>query len=71
MNIVCSRKLLRTKWTATTPFHDETHFLVQHVCLDHQGLARGVVIQGLNNRHQFELTMAQLEDSDRWQLGWK
>lgn len=70
MNIVPSQQLLRSKWTATMRFHDENHFLVQQVLHDNAGAVSSVIIQGINNRHQYQVSIDQLEDSDRWQMGW-
>ncbi|QIZ76845.1 TIGR02450 family Trp-rich protein [Ferrimonas lipolytica] len=70
MNVISSRLLLRSKWTATNRFHDETHFLVQSVLHDTHGEVKSVVLQGINNRHHYEMPINQLEDSDRWRIGW-
>ncbi|WP_028118026.1 TIGR02450 family Trp-rich protein [Ferrimonas senticii] len=71
MNSIGHTQLLRSKWTATSAFHDETHFLVQQVLHDQQGNPEKVVLQGLNNRHLFDIPINQLEDSDRWLIGWR
>ncbi len=71
MNVFSEKNLLRSKWTSTSAFHDETHFLVTNLNHDLNGQLFSVTIQGQNNRHRYDIDWHELEDSSRWRFGWQ
>ncbi len=71
MNVFSSKDLLLSKWTSSAAVHDETHFVVTGTLTDAQGEVTKVVLQGVNNRREFELARETLEDSDLWHMGWR
>ncbi|MBY5992023.1 TIGR02450 family Trp-rich protein [Ferrimonas balearica] len=71
MNVFSSKDLLLSKWTSNAAFHDETHFVVTGTLTDGKGEISRVVLQGVHNRHTFELERETLEDSDLWRMGWR
>jgi tryptophan-rich hypothetical protein len=66
------KKLLRSKWTATTPQNREMHFIVVRVTQDQTDpqIVTEVTLEAvLSKRHQ-TLYWRDLSDETRWKAGW-
>lgn len=66
------KKLLRSKWTATTPQNREMHFIVVRVTQDETDpqIVTEVTLEAvLSKRHQ-TLPWRDLSDEARWKAGW-
>ncbi|MHA6494067.1 TIGR02450 family Trp-rich protein [Pseudomonas borbori] len=65
------RKLLLSKWTAARPQHREKHFLVTELFCDEQGTVLQVELQAVYSQRNQRLDWHELQDGERWLLGWK
>lgn len=65
------RKLLLSKWTARQPQQREKHFLVSELFCDEQGTVLQVELQAVLTRRSERLDWHQLQDGERWLMGWK
>jgi tryptophan-rich hypothetical protein len=66
------KKLLCSKWTATTPQNREMHFIVVRVTQDETDpqIVTEVTLEAvLSKRHQ-TLHWRDLSDETRWKAGW-
>jgi tryptophan-rich hypothetical protein len=66
------KKLLHSKWTATTPQNREMHFIVVRVTQDETDpqIVTEVTLEAvLSKRHQ-TLPWRDLSDEARWKAGW-
>ena len=70
MNLFSEKYLPLSKWTATTSINNDTHFLVTYTYTDAHGHVTRVGLQGVNNRVPVEMSKEELQDSDRWHMGW-
>jgi len=71
-NPVNRKKLPGSKWTAVAPVRREKHFLVLDWVRDEAGepTDRIIIEAILSNRLQ-EIHWRELEDADRWRMGWR
>lgn len=65
------RKLLLSKWTACQPQNREKHFLVSELFCDEEGTVLQVELQAVLTRRSQRLDWQTLQDSERWQMGWR
>ena len=65
------RKLLLSKWTARAPRNRERHFLVTELHRDEAGEVLAIDLQAVLTGRSERLDWHQLEDTERWQMGWK
>ncbi|ARS50353.1 MULTISPECIES: TIGR02450 family Trp-rich protein [Pseudomonadaceae] len=65
------RKLLLSKWTAARPQNRERHFLVTELIRDEEDNILAVELQAVLTRRSQQLDWRQLQDTERWQQGWR
>ncbi|USD36147.1 MULTISPECIES: TIGR02450 family Trp-rich protein [Ferrimonas] len=70
MNVFPESQLHLSKWTAYSAVNDDTHFWVTYTFTDSHGHVTRVGLQGVNNRMPVELRTEELQNSDRWHMGW-
>lgn len=72
MRTLNPRKLLLSKWTATTPVNKEKHFLVTRVLLDEAGrVVEECIIEAVYTRRPQAIDWQSLKDETRWKSGWQ
>lgn len=71
MNQLSAKKLLNSKWTATTPFNKEKHFVISDVEYDEDGLVTLCLIEAIMSKRVSSIHWHDLKDSGQWQQGWK
>ncbi|EHR6471277.1 TIGR02450 family Trp-rich protein [Vibrio parahaemolyticus] len=71
MNRIHPKKLLRSKWTATSPKNKEKHFVVTEMELDEDGNVVKCVIEAVMNKREQEMNWQDLKDPELWRQGWK
>lgn len=64
------RKLLLSKWTARQPRDREKHFMVTELHCDEQGTVLEVELQAVLTGRSARIDWHQLEDGERWRMGW-
>jgi tryptophan-rich hypothetical protein len=64
------RKLLLSKWTAARPVKREKHFLVTELFCDEQGEVLAIELQAVLTRRSERFDWRELQDSERWKIGW-
>jgi tryptophan-rich hypothetical protein len=71
-NQFSSRKLLLTKWTATSPVNREKHFLVTQVVAPEPQDAPvdRVELEAVHTGRKFILPWRELKDASHWLQGW-
>ena len=71
-NPVNRKKLPGSKWTALRPVDREKHFLVTDWVRDDDGLPTDEVrIEAILTNVEREIPWRELEDRDRWRIGWR
>lgn len=71
MNRLNPRKLLLSKWTAAQPLNREKHFLVTELFRDEDGTVLEIELQAVLTQRSERLDWHELQDAQRWQMGWK
>jgi tryptophan-rich hypothetical protein len=71
MNRLNPDKLLMSKWTATQPRQRERHFLVTRLIRTEDETIVGCELEAVINKNTYELDWRELQDSNRWVMGWK
>ena len=71
MNRLNPEKLLMSKWTATQPRQGERHFLVTRLIRTEDGTIVGCELEAVINKKTREIDWRELQDSNRWVMGWK
>ena len=71
MNRLNPRKLLLSKWTATTPQNREKHFLVTELFCDEEGTVLDIELQAVMTKRTQKLAWQTLQNDQTWQMGWK
>ncbi len=71
MNKINPKKLLNSKWTAVIPTNKEKHFMVTGVEFDEEGVVVLCEIEAIMSKRTTPINWRDLEDNDRWVLGWK
>ena len=71
MNRLNPRKLLLSKWTATTPQNREKHFLVTELFCDDEGTVLEIELQAVMTKRSQKLAWQTLQNAQTWQMGWK
>ena len=64
-------KLLLSKWTAARPQNREKHFLVSELLCDEEGIVLQIELQAVLTRRCEQIDWRQLQDEQRWLMGWK
>lgn len=64
------RKLLLSKWTAARPVKREKHFMVTELFCDEQGDVLAIELQAVLTRRSERVDWRELQDSERWYIGW-
>lgn len=65
------KKLLLSKWTAAHPQNHEKHFLVSELLCDEEGGVLQIELQAVLTRRCEQIDWRQLQDEQRWLMGWK
>ena len=65
------RKLLLSKWTAVQPVQREKHFLVTELLCDEVGNVLQVELQAVLSKRNQLLDWRELQDAERWLMGWR
>ncbi|MFH4356659.1 TIGR02450 family Trp-rich protein [Vibrio diabolicus] len=71
MNKIYPKKLLHSKWTATSPKTKEKHFVVTEMELDEEGNVVKCVIEAVMSKREQEMNWQELKDPELWRQGWK
>jgi tryptophan-rich hypothetical protein len=71
MNRISPAKLENSKWTAAQPANKEKHWLVTKLIRDDADNVTGCVIEAVYSKRETTIDWRELQDSDRWQQGWK
>ena len=71
MNRFNPEKLLMSKWTATQPTQRERHFLVTRLIRTEDETIVGCELEAVISKKTYEIDWRQLQDSNRWVMGWK
>jgi len=71
-NLLSSKKLLLSKWTAVKPLHKRKHFLVSKVVLPElpEQAIEFVELEGVFDQHKRVIPWRELKDSEIWLQGW-
>lgn len=70
MKKISPKKLLNSKWAAVKPVNKEKHFLVTEVEFDEEGLVTLCVIQAVMSKRDQSIDWRELNDSNKWRVGW-
>lgn len=65
------RKLLLSKWTAVQPQQREKHFLVTELIRDEAEQVQQVELQAVLSKRTWHLDWRELQDAERWLMGWR
>lgn len=65
------RKLLLSKWTAAKPQNREKHFLVTELFCDEDGSVLQIELQAVLSKRAWRLDWRELQDAERWLMGWR
>jgi tryptophan-rich hypothetical protein len=71
MNKINPNKLLNSKWTAVKPTNKEKHFIVSEIEFDEEGIVVSCSIEAVMSKRSMPINWHVLEDSNRWDHGWK
>jgi tryptophan-rich hypothetical protein len=64
-------KLLLSKWTAVAPVNREKHFIVTELIRDEEDRILSIELQAVLTRRVEQMPWQALQDTGRWQTGWK
>ena len=65
------KKLMRSKWTSTSPKNKEKHFLVTDVAFDEEGIVISCVLESVMSKTEYAMNWRDLKDITKWRQGWK
>jgi tryptophan-rich hypothetical protein len=71
LNKMSPKKLLNSKWTATTPINKEKHFMVITAEVDEDQAISECVLQALMSKREVSIQWRDLKDTQQWLQGWK
>jgi tryptophan-rich hypothetical protein len=71
MNKINPRKLLNSKWTATSPVDKEKHFTVTEIKFAEDGSVISCTIEAVICRRPMAINWQDLKDASQWLQGWK
>ena len=71
MNRINPDKLLMSKWTAAQPTQRERHFLVTRLIRTEDEIIVGCELEAVINKNTCEIDWRELQDSNRWVMGWR
>jgi len=71
MNRLNPDKLLMSKWTATQTRQRERHFLVTRLIRTEDETIVGCELEAVINKKTCQIDWRELQDSNRWIMGWK
>lgn len=70
MSTLNPKKLLNSKWTATTPERKEKHFIIIATEYDEDGLVTRCLMQAVMTKREFEIEWRDLKNIEEWRAGW-
>jgi len=71
MNRISPKALLNSKWTKIDIIKKEKHFLVTTVKFDDEQRVVKCVIEAVISRNEYDINWRDLQESDKWKVGWK
>jgi len=71
MNRINPKKLLNSKWTATSPVNREKHFTVTEIEFDEDGGVISCAIEAIISRRAMAINWQDLKDTSQWLQGWQ
>ncbi|MFK7958072.1 MAG: TIGR02450 family Trp-rich protein [Lysobacterales bacterium] len=71
MHAINPRKLLNSKWTATSPKDRQKHFAVCTVEFDDDGRVIVCEIEAVLTRRTYAMDWRELKNPEHWLQGWK
>lgn len=71
MNKLSPKKLLNSKWTASSPINKEKHFLIVDVEVDDQQVITACTLQAIMSKRDIDIEWRDLKDAQKWAQGWK
>ena len=71
MNKINPKKLLNSKWTATTPVNKEKHFIVSDVEFDEDDAVVSCCLEALMSKRLVSINWHDLKNDSHWIHGWK
>lgn len=71
MNKINPKKLLNSKWTASTPLEKEKHFMVTEVEFDEDDQVVRCIIEAVLTKRSNPIDWHDLKDNSCWIYGWK
>lgn len=70
MNRINPNKLHHSKWTAVNPQQKEKHFLVTQLIRNEGYTVIACELEAVINHHVYTIDWHELQDSNRWKIGW-
>jgi tryptophan-rich hypothetical protein len=71
MNRISPKALLNSKWTKINIMNKEKHFLVTTVKFDEEQRVVQCIIEAVISRNEYDINWRELQESDKWKVGWK
>ena len=71
LNIINTKKLLNSKWTAVKPAQKEKQFIVTEVEFDEQRAVIFYSIEAVMSKRTYPIKWQDLKDVSQWIHGWK
>ena len=71
MNRINPEKLMKSKWTAIDPVNRQRHFIVTAVQRNDEGFVVSCELEAVITRKAAQIDWRELQDANRWQMGWK
>ena len=71
MNRISPKALLNSKWTKINIMNKEKHFLVTTVKFDEEQRVMQCIIEAVISRNEYDINWRELQESDKWKVGWK
>lgn len=71
MNNVSPKKLLNSKWTASTPKNKEKHFVIIEVEKNEDGEVLSCTMEAVMSKREFTVDWHDLKNAEVWHQGWK
>lgn len=70
MNKLSPKKLMQSKWTATTPINKEKHFLIVSVDINEDQSIEQCILQAIMSKRDIPIAWRELKDPQKWTQGW-
>jgi len=71
MNRISPKALINSKWTKINIMNKEKHFLVTTVKFDDEQRVVECIIEAVISRKEYDINWRELQESDKWKVGWK